>query len=130
MSRCSRAGHDAFSRPLADRGFVGTAAEQMTRAGDGRPCIVDLMSAEQPRQRQIDERIAGLEDKPAMLLVSVPFPALDQQRRADLFRAAFDGGHGLVILPCDDAGNAGLEDTRFLAGYLIETVAQIMRVIE
>ena len=83
------------------------------------------MAAKEPRQGQIAQARAGLENQPAVLLIRIPGLAVGEQGRAEFFRTRLYNLERRTLLTRDHARNAWFENPGFLMGDLAELGAQI-----
>ena len=102
----------------------------MAQAGDGDGGIVDLVAADQARQRQVEQSGLVLIDHAAMFLAAEEILAEDEGRRAELVGAAQDHFARDLVLRPDHHRHAGLDDAGLLARDGGEVVAQKFDVIQ
>ena len=80
------------------------------------PGILHLMRAGEFRQRQVEQAVIVLIDKPPALGEGHVFAAVAEKRGAGGFRLELDHRQRMLVLRGDDARQAALQDAGFLRG--------------
>ena len=96
------------------------------------PALTNLMPADEPRARQVEQPVLVLVDEPAALLVDAEILAADEDRRGRR-RARRRSRSTASASACScgaiTAGQPALEDAGLLAGDLGERVAEVFGVV-